>query len=177
MVRSRHGLRAILTLNRAVRPRPDPGAAGGSRATTSEETTIDGVRHDESRPAFRMTPQRQAVLEAVRSSRTHPSAEDVLGMVRRTSPGIGVATIYRTLDLLVRHGAIQELRLGDESITRYDGNTRRHDHVVCSVCGRVFDVEAALPEHVVAAAARQVGVHVEEYDLQITGTCDPCRAG
>lgn len=140
-----------------------------------QEATIHAVRSDDERTAFRMTPQREAVLEAVRSSHVHPSAEDILGVVRRTSPGIGVATVYRTLDLLVRHGLIRELRLGDESVTRYDGNARRHDHVVCQGCGRVFDVEIALPDRLLSVAAEQVDVHIDGYDLQFRGTCLTCR--
>jgi Fe2+ or Zn2+ uptake regulation protein len=124
-----------------------------------------------------MTPQREAVLEAVRSSRVHPSADDVLRDVRRRTPGIGVATVYRTLDLLVRSGHITELRLGDESVTRYDGNARRHDHVICSGCGRIFDVEVSLPRTVVAAAGGQADVVIEDYDLQFRGRCEPCRTG
>jgi Fe2+ or Zn2+ uptake regulation protein len=137
---------------------------------------IDDVRHDDP-AAFRMTPQREAVLAAVRSSDVHPSAEDILGVVRDTSPGIGVATVYRTLDLLVRHGRVQELRLGDESVTRYDGNVRRHDHVICSDCGQVFDVEVSLPDTLVAAAGGQVGVTIDDYDLQLRGRCERCRQG
>lgn len=126
--------------------------------------------------AIRMTPQREAVLDAVRASDLHPSAEDILREVRGTSPGIGVATVYRTLDLLVRHGRIQELRIGDESIARYDGNVRRHDHVLCSDCGRVFDVEVSLPDTVVRSAAEQVDVVVDGYDLQFRGRCRDCRS-
>jgi Fe2+ or Zn2+ uptake regulation protein len=122
-----------------------------------------------------MTPQREAVLEAVRSSRVHPTAEEIIREVRTSSPGIGVATVYRTLDLLVRHHRIQELRVGDESVTRYDGNTRRHDHVICTQCNRVFDVEVRLPAGVVDDAADQVDVSIEEYDLQFRCRCSICR--
>lgn len=122
-----------------------------------------------------MTPQRQAVLTAVRSSPAHPSAEEILRQVRATSPGIGLATVYRSLDLLVRAGRIAELRLGDGAVARYDGNVRRHDHVICSGCARVFDVEVALPSSVVSAAGDQVDVAIEDYDLQFHGRCGSCR--
>jgi Fe2+ or Zn2+ uptake regulation protein len=125
--------------------------------------------------AFRMTPQREAVLAAVHGSRVHPSAEEILREVRETSPGIGVATVYRTLDLLVRHGRIQELRVGDQPVTRYDGNVRRHDHVICVDCGRVFDVEVSLADAAVQAAGRDVDVDVDDYDLQLRGRCGECR--
>ncbi len=126
-------------------------------------------------PAFRMTPQRQAVLAAVRASDDHPSADEIFRGVRETSPGIGVATVYRTLDLLVRHGYILELRLGDDAVARYDGNVRRHDHVICSECGQVFNVEVPLPSQVMMYAGQQAGVTIAEYDLQFRGRCAACR--
>ncbi|MBW3619831.1 MAG: transcriptional repressor [Actinobacteria bacterium] len=122
-----------------------------------------------------MTPQREAVLAAVRSSRVHPSAEEIIRQVRTTSPGIGLATVYRSLDVLVRSGRITELRLGDGAVARYDGNVRRHDHVVCSGCERVFDVEVDLPSSVVSAAGGQVDVDIDDYDLEFRGRCERCR--
>lgn len=124
-----------------------------------------------------MTPQRRAVLTAVRDAVVHPTADEIHRAVQETSPGIGVATVYRTLDLLARHGYIQELRLGDESVVRYDGNVRRHDHVICDTCGRVVDVEVRLPGQVVAAAAEQSAAEITDYDLQFRGRCATCQAG
>ena len=122
-----------------------------------------------------MTPQRHAVLDAVRASDGHPTVDEIFHTVRETSPGIGVATVYRTLDLLVRHGYVVELRLGDEAVARYDGNMRRHDHVICSACGQVFDVEVPLPSALTASAGQQAGVTIAGYDLQFRGQCAACR--
>lgn len=122
-----------------------------------------------------MTPRREAVLAAVRAADTHPCADDVLRMVQAEVPGIGVATVYRTLDLLVRHGRLLPLRLPDESVTRYDANTDPHQHVICDVCGRVFDVDLVLPDRVVAEAADRSGVQITQYDLRLRGTCAVCR--
>ncbi len=124
---------------------------------------------------FRMTPQRQAVLDAVRASMTHPSADEIHRAVQLHVPGLGVATVYRTLDLLVAHGLVRELRLGEQPVARYDGNIDRHDHVRCTDCGRVWDVELHLPEEVLVAAGKATGVQVQEYDLQLTGRCPDCR--
>lgn len=124
---------------------------------------------------FRMTPQRQAVLDALRTSHDHPTAEDIHGRVRATSPGIGVATVYRTLDLLVRHGTVSELRLGDDAATRYDANVQRHDHVVCRGCGTVRDVIVRLPRRVVTTAEEQSDLEIDAYDLEFRGLCAACR--
>lgn len=122
-----------------------------------------------------MTPKRQAVLTAVQTAETHPCAEDVLRMVQAEVPGIGVATVYRTLDLLVRHGRLQPLRLPDESVTRYDANITPHQHVICDGCRAVFDVDLDLPDGVVADAAARSGVQITQYDLRLRGTCAACR--
>ncbi len=87
-----------------------------------------------------------------------------------------MATVYRTLDLLVRHGAIQQLRLPDEAVTRYDANTMPHQHVICTACGTVFDIDLQLPARVLATAADRSGVEITEYDLRLRGTCADCRS-
>ena len=89
---------------------------------------------------LRLTPQRRAVLDVLRACTDHPTAADVLERVRRHHPGIGAATVYRSLALLVDSGEALELSLGDGASARYDGNTSHHDHVVCVDCGRAVDI-------------------------------------
>ena len=93
----------------------------------------------------RLTPQRQAVLTTLEASVDHPTAAEVFERVRSDLPGIGAATVYRTLALLVDQGLALELNLGDGNAARFDGNTARHDHVVCSACGAATDIDQALP--------------------------------
>lgn len=124
---------------------------------------------------MRMTPRRQAVLAAVQAAESHPCADEVFRMVQADAPGIGVATVYRTLDLLVRHGHLLQLRLPDETVTRFDANTHPHQHVICDVCGTVFDIDLDLPDRVVAQAAERSGVQITQYDLRLRGTCAACR--
>lgn len=124
---------------------------------------------------MRMTPRRQAVLTAVRAAESHPCADDVFRLVQAEVPGIGVATVYRTLDLLVRHGQLLQLRLPDEAVTRYDANPHPHQHVICDTCGRVIDIDLELPDRVVADAAQRSGVQITHYDLRLRGTCAACR--
>lgn len=122
----------------------------------------------------RMTPQRQAVLEVLHSSHDHPTAAEVLERVRATQPGIGAATVYRTLALLVESGQALELALGDGGSARYDGNVGRHDHVVCTSCGRAVDVDTALPRQTVRTLSRRTGFSISGYDLQFRGRCPDC---
>ena len=126
--------------------------------------------------ALRMTPQRQAVLDVLLTSYDHPTAAEVYDRVRRVSPGIGAATVYRTLARLVESGHALELSLGDGSSARYDGNVARHDHVVCDTCGRAVDVETPLPNRAISLLSRDTGFRITGYDLQFHGRCPDCAA-
>nr|MDT0664194.1 transcriptional repressor [Micromonospora sp. DSM 115978] len=123
----------------------------------------------------RLTPQRRAVLAVLRAARDHPTAAEVYDRVRSTSPGIGSATVYRTLALLVSTGHALELNLGDGAASRYDANTARHDHVVCDQCGCAVDVDHPIPAELVDEISLASGFAITGYDLQIRGVCPSCR--
>lgn len=124
----------------------------------------------------RMTPQRRAVLDVLAASDDHPTAAEVLERVRRLQPGVGAATVYRALALLVAGGQALELSLGEGASARYDGNVARHDHLVCTGCGRAVDVAAALAPGEVRALARRTGFSISGYHLQFHGRCPACSA-
>jgi len=124
----------------------------------------------------RMTPQRRAVLDVLSASTDHPTAGDVLDRVRAVQPGIGAATVYRTLALLVKSGQALELSLGDGLSARYDANITRHDHVVCRDCGRAVDVQTTLPSRAVRSLSEHTGFAITGYDLQFHGRCPDCTA-
>jgi Fur family ferric uptake transcriptional regulator/Fur family peroxide stress response transcriptional regulator len=124
---------------------------------------------------LRLTPQRQAVLATLEAATDHPTAAEVFERVRRAIPGIGPATVYRTLALLVSQGMALELSLGDGSAARYDGNTSRHDHLVCSSCGAASDIESALPAQLLRQMTSRTGYAITRYDLQFHGLCPTCQ--
>ncbi|MBA2577448.1 MAG: transcriptional repressor [Euzebyaceae bacterium] len=123
---------------------------------------------------FRLTPQRAAVLRAVHDASDHPTARDIFARVKPGLPGIGFATVYRTLNLLVEHGEVRELRVGEDPVGRYDGDTGRHDHVRCAGCGAVADVTVPLPDTVQGDAAAASGFRVDGYELVFVGRCPGC---
>ena len=123
----------------------------------------------------RLTPQRRAVLGVLRGSSDHPTAHEVYDRVRGQQPGIGPATVYRTLALLVAAGQARELQLGEGSASRYDANTARHDHLVCDGCGAAVDVDAPVPSRLPLRVAAATGFAVHGYDLRFHGLCPACR--
>lgn len=122
----------------------------------------------------RQTPQRRAVLDVLMAAHDHPTAAQVLDRVRKHQPGIGAATVYRTLSLLVAEGQARMLSLGEGASARYDANTSRHDHVLCVDCGAAMDVEAPLPASALSEMASRTGYDLTEYDIQFRGRCPSC---
>jgi Fur family ferric uptake transcriptional regulator/Fur family peroxide stress response transcriptional regulator len=125
-------------------------------------------------PDLRLTPQRRAVLDVLTAARDHPTASEVYERVKATTPGIGAATVYRTLALLVSTGQALELNLGEGAASRYDARVDRHDHLVCDRCGRALDVDAPVPAALLRSVAEATGFAVTSYDLQFRGLCPDC---
>jgi Fur family ferric uptake transcriptional regulator/Fur family peroxide stress response transcriptional regulator len=123
----------------------------------------------------RLTPQRRAVLEALRESADHPTAIEVYERVRARASGIGAATVYRALALLVATGQARELNF-DNGAARYDATTERHDHLVCLGCGSATDIHSPIPAAALADIAADSGYALAGYDVQFRGFCPDCQA-
>jgi Fe2+ or Zn2+ uptake regulation protein len=122
----------------------------------------------------RLTPQRRAVLEAVERAPIHPDACWVYDQVRRRLPNISLGTVYRSLAVLENAGLIQELPQAGGP-TRYDANVEAHQHVVCSQCGRVADVEVGDLKELRQLVARSAGfAEVVGERLEFYGRCSAC---
>ena len=123
---------------------------------------------------MRNTRQREVVLEAVRSTMDHPTADWVHRRARRRVPRISLGTVYRNLKLLAEAGLIREIHAGGQSV-RFDGNTGPHHHVRCVRCGRVNDLEVALDTRREQRAARDLDFEVLGHHVEIQGVCRDCR--
>jgi Fe2+ or Zn2+ uptake regulation protein len=129
-----------------------------------------------STPALRLTPQRRAVLDVVAEAEDHPTAGQVLERVRERVEGVGAATVYRTLALLLESGQVAELRLGEGQALRYDQNVHRHAHLVCNACGQVQDTHVQLDAGALAELTEETSFTVAGYDVQLHGRCARCAA-
>ncbi|MGE5575573.1 MAG: Fur family transcriptional regulator [Syntrophothermus sp.] len=122
---------------------------------------------------FRMTHQRQIILEELKNVTTHPTADEVYEMVRRRLPRISLGTVYRNLELLAEEGIIQKLELAGTQ-KRFDGNPENHYHVRCIRCGRVDDVPIE-PGMLIDQAVRGVSDYeIIGYRLKLIGLCPQC---
>jgi len=120
----------------------------------------------------RSTRQRRAVYASLVRRADHPTADRLLHHVRRRVPGLSLATVYKTLEVLVRVGAAGRIADSD-GIWRYDARTDLHDHRRCVRCGRMEDVDLPhRPDRIADIAGS--GFRIAGYRLEIFGHCALC---
>lgn len=118
---------------------------------------------------FRFTPQRQHVYDVILNKRDHPTAEEVFIRTKKTMPEISHATVYNTLDALVKCGLVRQVQL-QRGATRFCPNMAEHCHYYCDACGEVFDV--ALNDSTVVPSPK--GFKIDHYDIAVHGLCAEC---
>ena len=119
--------------------------------------------------------KRDAILQCVRSTDAHPSADWVFEHVKEQMPDISLATVYRNLALFKDQGLITSLGTV-KGVERFDGNTEPHVHFICTQCGDVQDLpEISVPEELNSAVAQSSGGRVDNCQLSFTGICGECR--
>ena len=121
--------------------------------------------------------KRSAILEAVKSTTAHPSADMVYARLQKTNPDISLATVYRNLALFKSQGLI--ISVGTVAgAERFDGNTEPHVHFVCTGCAAVLDLpEMEVPRTLCGQAAHQTKGRVDQCQLTFTGLCSDCCDG
>lgn len=124
---------------------------------------------------YRATPQRQYVLEAVRTL-GHSTPEEIAAEVQRTMPSVNLSTVYRTLDLLEELGLVTHTHLGHGAPTYHPADASDHLHLVCRTCGRVEQVDNAVVEPVVGSLRRSHGFEVDVAHVAVHGRCAACAA-
>ncbi|MCJ7654682.1 MAG: transcriptional repressor [Dehalococcoidia bacterium] len=123
---------------------------------------------------MRRTKQREAILEVLRGTNSHPTADWVYNEVRKEIPNISLGTVYRNLRLLCQSGEILELDLCG-ALSRFDARQDNHYHFRCEKCGRVFDVDLPVDEEIDRRAAQKTGFDVSAHWLEFRGLCKNCQ--
>jgi len=121
-----------------------------------------------------LTKQRRAVLQAIRDSDEHLTANEIYEHARRLLPTISYATVYNSLRYLKNQGLIGEVRFG-AGCTRYDRTLNRHDHAICNNCGKLVDLELPISGDLIKEAARRSKFKAGSIEVTLHGLCPECR--
>ena len=146
----------------------------------SQTFTMDDLRRKLSERQHKMTPQRQIVLQIfLDHPGEHLSAEDVHDILREKKAEIGLATVYRTLELLSDLGILQKMEFGD-GCSRYEVNAmdptrHHHHHLICTKCGKVEEFDEDLLEDLEADIERKMGFRTLDHQVKFFGICKECQ--
>ncbi len=123
---------------------------------------------------FRMTPQRMAILHALRHAPTRLTPSQVWNIARESLPGLTETTVYRTLDFLSENGLVWRTYL-DRGHLVYEMAGEQHHHLVCRRCGREMQIEHALVQKLYARLEAASGYSFSDDHLTLFGLCPDCR--
>ena len=128
---------------------------------------------------YKLTPQREATVRVLlENEQDHLSAEDIFLMVKEKAPDIGLATVYRTLELLLELKIVDKINFGD-GVYRYDlrkdGDVHFHHHLVCMNCGSVHEIEDDLLLDVEKIVESDYDFKIKDHRLTFYGICSKCQ--
>jgi Fur family ferric uptake transcriptional regulator len=132
---------------------------------------------------FRMTLPRQVILVVLSKSEDHLLAKDIYMKIKKDYPNIGLTTVYRTLDLLVRMGLINKFEFGDGQ-SRYElawDYKEHHHHLVCQGCGKIIDYndfiddEVKFFDKIQESLSKKYRFNINSHEVYIYGKCDACH--
>lgn len=125
---------------------------------------------------LRSTRQRGMILDIFLSTHQHLSVEELYLKIKAGYPGIGQATVYRTLKLFVEAGLAREILLHDGQ-TRYEHiiSGEHHDHMVCTSCNTIIEFEDETIENLQSEIASRHGFLIKSHKLEVYGLCANCH--
>jgi Fur family ferric uptake transcriptional regulator len=135
------------------------------------------------RNGYRATFPRRAILETVAALPGHPGAKEIYLQINRQYPDIGLTTVYRTVDLLVKLGLLNRFDFGD-GLSRYElvsSFKEHHHHLVCLKCGNITNYndflteEKAFLEKLEKILSKKFNFDITGHEIQFLGTCEKCR--
>jgi len=132
-----------------------------------------------SEKGFRMTTQREVILKTIRASEgEHLTVEEIYERTRHNSPDIGIATVYRTVQLLSDIGFLTKDYLGDDTV-RYELNHEEehhsHHHLVCLSCGAIIETKDDLMNTIEELLQTKYGFEIVDHRIQFIGYCKECK--
>ena len=126
---------------------------------------------------LRLTSERIALFEEIYRQHGHLDADALLAAVRTRGHAVSRATVYRTLELLVRCGLVRKQRVGARGqLFEHIHPGQQHDHLVCSSCGRVSDISSCDLTGLLRTVSMDTGFEVEAHRLELYGRCAECLA-
>ncbi len=121
---------------------------------------------------MRHSKQRDTILNILRNTRSHPTADWIYDEARKEIANISLGTVYRNLAQLVVNKMILPIQIN--GVVHYDGFTENHQHFICGECGEIHDIDIHSNE-IVSLINSKINHHVADCQIHLTGTCSNCK--
>lgn len=140
--------------------------------------SIENLKESLKEKGYKLTPQRRAILNGIINSEgSHLTAEELYDLVKTDCPEIGLATVYRTVQLLEEMGVVCKLDL-DDGRSRYElcqeDDSHQHHHLICNRCGKVLEVQGDLLDEIEESIEKKYKFTIENHSLKFYGICKDC---
>ena len=120
--------------------------------------------------------QREIILETLKSTNTHPTAEELYNMVHEKYTNISKSTVYRNVNILVENNSVQRIKM-QSGADRFDYIFKKHYHAICERCGKVFDFIYEFDnEKLKKMIQAQTGIIANTDSIMISGVCKECKS-
>ena len=147
-------------------------------STTAKDAWSDHTRTALAQAGHRDSAPRKEVIDTLAELRCSVTAREIADRLRERGSTVGLASIYRTLELLDRMHLVQRFDVG-EGVARYEPahpGGEHHHHVVCDTCGKLEAFEDEDLERAITRLAGKTDFAVAAHDVTLHGTCSACRA-
>jgi Fur family ferric uptake transcriptional regulator len=124
---------------------------------------------------FRITPQREMIIEAIAHQGNHINAEEVFALIQQRIRSVNIATVYRTLDLLVEQGLTSRIDLGEGRVMYATTQHGPHIHLVCRQCGRIIDADQEMLSTLKDQLKIEYQFAADLQHISLLGLCSSCQ--
>ncbi|MFA7570914.1 MAG: Fur family transcriptional regulator [Sulfurimonadaceae bacterium] len=141
------------------------------------EKVIDELKKIVKQKGLKYTEQREIVLKILMHAQEHLTAEEIYNLIKIKEPdsNIGIATVYRALSFLEEVDLIASITFGSEG-KKYESNAKaHHDHLICTVCGKIVEFVDEEIEKRQEKIAKQNNFKVTSHSMQLYGICSNCQ--
>jgi Fur family ferric uptake transcriptional regulator len=125
---------------------------------------------------FRITPQREMIIEAVAHQGNHINADEVFALIQKRTQSMNIATVYRTLELLVEQGLASRIDLSEDRVIYTTHQHGSHIHLVCRQCGQVIDADQDLLSTFNYQLQSDYHFAADLQHISVLGLCSECQA-
>ena len=123
---------------------------------------------------YRQSKQRNRILEILRSTKSHPTADWIYKNLKSEFPKLSLGTVYRNLSVLEDQGLVKKIHFGS-TFDRFEANNKQHYHLICDGCGKIVDFNLSIYDEINNKARRNSQFNSRSHKLEFYGLCENCN--